>query len=218
MKSVIKDRDLRQKLIPDYPIGAKRILFSDDYYPALTRANVQLVTQPIRKMTPTGIETENEHIEADVLIFATGFVTQPFFQQIVIRGRGGQKLSDLWQDGEVSNLGITIYGFPNLFMMYGPHTNLGHNSIIVMSESQANYIAQCIRRIQQERLVRMEVRKKVAEDFYNEMQNRLRKSAWNEVEASWYKVNGRIANNWPGRTMEYKRRTRKPKWSDFEVR
>ncbi len=145
LNSTVADASLRQKLLPDYPIGAKRILVADSYYETLIRDNVELITDPIDAIDETGIVTQSgRHDPCDVIIFGTGFVTNPFLYGISIKGRSGRVLSDHWCAGARAYLGITTSEFPNLFFMYGPNTNLGHNSILLMAESQADYIIQAL--------------------------------------------------------------------------
>ncbi len=215
LKSVIRDKTLRSKLIPDHPMGAKRILFSDDYYQALTRPHVHLVTDEIKAIYNGGVQTSQDLIPLDILIFATGFKTHPFLHSLDISGRDGSKLKDVWIKGEVTYLGMAIHGFPNFFMMYGPNTNLGHNSIIIMIESQAKYICECIRTVNQRGKSTVEVTVPAQTSFEQEMQRRLRKMVWSRIDKSWYKTNDRISNNWPGRTWEYMRRTAKIDWDHY---
>jgi hypothetical protein len=112
---------------------------------------------------------------------------------------------------------MTTAGFPNLFMMYGPNTNLGHNSIVIMSEAQARYIVQCVQGVDARTARAIDVRADVEESYNGEVQTRLATMAWNEVEASWYKDGGRITNNWPGSTLEYLRRCRHVEWTHYRL-
>ena len=141
----IDDPELRKKLIPNYPLGAKRLLFSDDYYASLNQKNVTVITAPIQEFNPTGLQTKDgiPH-PMEIMIFGTGFKANPFLIGLDIKGKNGIPIQEVWKDSPKNYLGITINNFPNFFMMYGPNTNLGHNSIILMSEAQANYITQCI--------------------------------------------------------------------------
>ena len=146
MRTTVKDPKLQQALIPDYPVGGKRILISDDYYATLNRDNVELVTAGIDHLEEHAVVTEDGRtIPVDVLIYATGFESTAFLAPMAIHGRGGKLLQDEWSGGARAYLGISVAEFPNLFLMYGPNTNLGHNSIIFMIECQANYILSCLR-------------------------------------------------------------------------
>jgi cation diffusion facilitator CzcD-associated flavoprotein CzcO len=151
-----------------------------------------------------------------VLIFGTGFRTNPFLAPMEIRGLGGKTLHEHWREGAQAYLGVCTSGFPNFFMMYGPNTNLGHNSIVIMSEAQADFIQACIKRMQGAGA--LVVKPEAEEAFNRELQNRLSKMVWNSLDASWYKDGGRVTNNWAGTTLEYIRRMRRIQWQDFEVR
>lgn len=209
LRQAIHDPDLRRKLVPDYPFGAKRILFSDDYYEALDRDDVSLVTESIMEITNRSVRTADgtEHI-ADVLILATGFRTNPFLAPIEITGRAGRSLHEVWHDGAEAYLGITVAGFPNLFMTYGPNTNLGHTSIIIMIECQVRYIMECLQLMCRKGVISVDVREDVQRDYNEMLQRRLRRKAWSAVGSSWYMQAGRITNNWTGNTPEYWWRTR----------
>ncbi|SMC63760.1 flavin-containing monooxygenase [Kibdelosporangium aridum] len=214
----VRDRELRAKLTPDYPAGCKRILFANDYYPALTKPNVRLETTRITEITPRGVRTEDgvEH-QVDTIIFGTGFDTKDFLAPIEIRGRDGQDLrTDAWAKGARAYLGISVPGFPNLFLMYGPNTNLGGGSIIYMLERQARYIARLVRYLRPGQS--LEVRSEVAERFDEEMQRRLADTVWTSCD-SWYRTSsGRVVSNWPGLVSEYDRRTRTSDRAAYDLR
>jgi cation diffusion facilitator CzcD-associated flavoprotein CzcO len=218
IKEKVVDPELRRKLVPDYPIGAKRILFSDDYYDALARPNVELVTTPISGLTESGVRcVDGRDLAADVVIYGTGFRTNPFLASMSLVGAGDTPLKERWKDGAHAYLGISTSGFPNLFMMYGPNTNLGHNSIVIMSEAQARYIVQCIQGLDQRRMAAMNVRKDAEIAFNDEMQQRLADMVWTKVDASWYKDGQRVTNNWAGSTQEYLRRCNNVAWDNYEL-
>ncbi|MFD0691653.1 flavin-containing monooxygenase [Actinomadura fibrosa] len=216
----VPDPALRAALVPDYRMGCKRILISSDYYPALTRPNVELVTAPIERVTPSGIRTADgrEH-PADVIVYATGFSTSGFLAPMKVVGRGGWELNEAWRDGAEAHLGITVSGFPNLFLLYGPYTNLGHNSIIYMLESQFRYVLGCVDALRRHRLDWIDVRPDVQDAFTREMQDRLRSTVWEAGCKSWYmNESGKVVNNWPGFTFAYRRATRRPDPRHFHVR
>jgi cation diffusion facilitator CzcD-associated flavoprotein CzcO len=218
LNKAIPDESLRRKLQPDYPVGAKRILVADGYYEALTQKNVELVTDPIAGVDETGILTKGgRHFPCDVIIFGTGFITNPFLDGIAISGKSGRALADHWSDGARAYLGITTSEFPNLFFMYGPNTNLGHNSILLMAESQADYIVQAINSVAHRNSCALEVRADVEAQYNLAIQTRLQTMVWNSVSDSWYKSGGRITNNWPGSVGEYRRVTRKFCAQDFVI-
>jgi len=221
LHEAVADPALREALTPDYPIGGKRILIHDDYFPALTRENVDLVTSPIERIEGRSVTTaDGASHDFDVLIFATGFDTNAFLAPMTIEGLGGRVLAQEWKDGAEAYLGLSVAGFPNFFMMYGPNTNLGHNSIIFMIECQANYILQCIDEIRKRDLLYLDLRPETQRAFNHELHTRLARTAWAKVDHSWYKTDsGRITNNWSGPTIEYWWRTRKVEFRGYrEVR
>ncbi|TDC67584.1 NAD(P)/FAD-dependent oxidoreductase [Actinomadura sp. GC306] len=215
----IDDPALRRKLIPDYPVGCKRILLSGDYYPALARPHVDVVTDPIEAITPSGIRTAGGEYEADVIVYATGFQTSDFLAPMKVVGRDGRELNEAWRDGATAHLGITVSGFPNLFLLYGPYTNLGHNSIIYMLESQFAYVLGCVEALRRHGLDWIDVRPDVQDAFTRDMRERMRSTVWETGCESWYKTaDGKVVNNWPGFTFAYRRATRRPDPRHFRAR
>jgi cation diffusion facilitator CzcD-associated flavoprotein CzcO len=214
----LKNPVLRAKLTPDYPAGCKRVLFASDYYPALAQPNVSVETNPIKEITPTGVRTaDGAHHEADVIIYATGFRTTEFLGPMKVLGLAGRDLRDAWSGGARAYYGITVPGFPNMFLMYGPNTNLGCGSIIYMLERQARYIRQAVRYLAATGSSSVDIRPEVADRFDEEVQRRLGHSVWSLCR-SWYREpTGRISTNWPGLVSEYHRRTRTLDPSDYRV-
>jgi cation diffusion facilitator CzcD-associated flavoprotein CzcO len=213
----IKDPELRAKLTPDHPAGCKRVLFASDYYPALAAPNVSVVTSPIHTVEPTGIRTvDGSSHSADVIIYATGFHTTEFLGPMKVLGRGGRNLRDTWNSGARAYLGMAVPGFPNMFLMYGPNTNLGCGSILYMLERQARYIRQAVQLLTSG-VSTMDISSAIADRFDAEVQHRLSRSVWSRC-ASWYRdPGGRISTNWPGLVTEYHRRTRTLNLSDYQV-
>lgn len=216
----VPDDAARAKMTPDYPVGAKRILLSDDWFAALERDNVRLVTDPIAAVEAEGLRTQDGALHpADVLVFATGFRTTEFLTPMQVTAPDGVTLEEKWRDGARAHLGITVDGFPNFFVMYGPNTNLGHHSIIFMGECQARYITSCLAQMRERGLRQIAVKPGRVEAFDAEMQERLQQTPWAQVERSWYmNSSGRITNNWPGPTVEYWWRTRRVQPADFSLR
>jgi cation diffusion facilitator CzcD-associated flavoprotein CzcO len=211
MRSIIKDPKLLEALVPDYPIGARRILISDNYYQALERENVEVVTARIERVVEDGIVDNEGHTHpADAILLATGFRTTEFLAPIRIKGLEGRSLEEEWKDGAQAYLGIAVAGFPNFYMTYGPNTNLGHNSIIFMLECQTHYILQCIERIRKGDLAYLDLRPEVQASYNAKIQSELRRTVWAETDRSWYKdETGRITNNWSGTTSRYWWKTRR---------
>ncbi|HRD45150.1 MAG TPA: NAD(P)/FAD-dependent oxidoreductase [Caulobacter sp.] len=219
LDDTIKDPELKAKLTPDYPIGCKRILVSDDYYQALARDNVELVTEAVQEITPNGVRTADgaEHA-CDVLVYGTGFITTDFIAPIEIVGAGGAALAEAWKDGAEAYLGVTVAGFPNLFLLYGPNTNLGHNSIIVMIEAQADYVVQAMKALKARGAKALAVKPAAHARFNAQLQRDLADTAWAGSCSSWYKTaSGKITNNWSGDTKTYRRLMREPALEDYEV-
>ncbi len=219
LEEKIQDSELRKKLIPDYPMGAKRILFSDNYYDALARDNVYVETNPIERIEPKGIVTKDGKLhEVDVIVYATGFESTVFLTPMKVIGREGAVLNDRWQkEGAEAYLGVTHAGFPNFFMMYGPNTNLGHNSIIIMIEAQTRYILSCLDTLSTRQAKWLDVKAPVQQAYNAWVQDRLRSTVWSQVNRSWYKTeSGKITNNWVGRTTEYRRKTKRVNPDDYE--
>jgi cation diffusion facilitator CzcD-associated flavoprotein CzcO len=209
LETNVPDPALRAKLTPDYPIGGKRILIHDDFFPALNLPNVELVTSPIARITENAVVTTDETVhEVDALIFATGFRTNPFLAPMKIEGARGRSLEVDWSHGARAYFGLTMTGYPNFFMLYGPNTNLGHNSIIFMLECQIAYVMDAIQWLIRDDLKSIDLRPEVMESFNEQLQRDLATTSWAAAPDSWYKDGGRITNNWPYSTFEYWRRTR----------
>ena len=212
----ISDPELRRALTPDHLLGCKRVLISPDYYSTLERPNVELVTQGVRELTEHGVVAEDgTERPADVIVLSTGFESTRFLAPMEIRGRDGLDLNDAWREGANAYLGMTVAGFPNLFVMYGPNTNLGSGSIIFQLESQMAYIADAVERLRQTGGL-LSVRPEVQRAYDSEIQRRLSTSVWQTGCNNWYvDEHGRNTNNWPGFTVEYRRRTRRLDPADF---
>jgi cation diffusion facilitator CzcD-associated flavoprotein CzcO len=214
----IPDEKLREALTPDYPIGCKCVLFGNNFYAALTETNVHVVTGTITEITPRGIRTADgvEH-EVDAIIYGTGFLAQELLAPMKIRDHDGRDLHDIWAAGVRAYLGIAVPGFPNLFIMYGPNTNLGSGSIIYMLERQARYIRKLIEYLDARPGTALDVRADIERRYDAEVQRRLASSVW-ACCASWYRSEtGRISANWPGLVSEYDRRTRRVEIADYRL-
>ena len=212
MHSQVKDERLRELLTPDYPIGCKRVLISNDWYPAVTRPDVELVPAGLTDVRADRVTAaDGTEREVDTIIFGTGFATKDFLAPMAIRGRDGRELHELWsaRGGAEAYLGIAVSGFPNLFILYGPNTNLGHNSIIYMLESQTDYVLEAIRHAGAYGAKWLDVRPEAQDEFNREIHKRLSGTVWQAGCDSWYVTErGKNTNNWPSFTFEYRRRTR----------
>ncbi len=211
----VRDPQLRARVAPDEAMGCKRVLFTNDWLPALARPDVTLVTEKILEITPDGVRTADDaDHRCDVLVYATGFAATDFLAGLRIAGRDGRRLSEEWRDGAYAHLGMTVPGFPNLFLIYGPNTNTGNTSVLYFHERQAAYLVQAVRRLAAG-APPLEVRRNVAAAFDAEMQQRLARSVWTGCQ-SWYRnAAGRVVTNWPGQASEYRRRIARLRPSDY---
>jgi cation diffusion facilitator CzcD-associated flavoprotein CzcO len=210
MRSQLRDPELRRKVWPRYTFGCKRVLFSSHFLPALQRANVELVTAAIARVTPEGIVTGGGRLHAvDCIIWGTGFRTTEFMLPMEVRGAGGTLLSESWAEGAHAHLGMSVPGFPNMFLMYGPNTNTSGGSIIFYHEAQAGYIRQALEHLRQRQAGAIEVRADVESASDRAVQARFAGTAWTQCD-SWYRdERGRIIANWPGYMREYCEQTRR---------
>ncbi len=218
MRSQLPDLELRAKAWPDYTFGCKRILFSSHYLPALGRRNVSLETGAIARMSDAGIVTADgrEH-PVDCVIWATGFRTTEFMFPMRLRGRGGRELRQQWAGGAHAHLGMTVPGFPNMFVLYGPNTNTSGGSIIFYLEMQAAYVRQALQQMASSGARAIEVRPEVEAASDRALQARFAGTAWTRCD-SWYRnESGRIVANWPGYMREYRERVARLDVSEFEL-
>lgn len=213
----VHDRALRAGLVPDYPMGCKRILLSSDYLETMVRPNVELVTAEVAEIAPDGVVTADGRKRAvDAIVLGTGFEANDFLAPMRITGLGARELNEAWRGGAEAYLGITVAGFPNLYILYGPNTNLGANSIVYMLESQIAYVFDGLLALTRTGARYLDVRDEVQRAFSAELQERLEGSVWQAGCHSWYlNEEGRNTNNWPGMTFEYRRRTRRFELADY---
>nr|WP_057925857.1 alpha/beta hydrolase fold domain-containing protein [Burkholderia ambifaria] len=205
----VRDPVLREQLTPDYPIGCKRLLLSSDYLAAIGRDNVELVTQRIRRVTETGIETDDGvHHPVDAIVYGTGFAATAFLSPMRITGRDGLDLNDAWRRGAQAYLGLTVPGFPNFFMLYGPNTNLGHNSIVYMLESQIAHVMRCVRAMRRDGARAIDVDPRRYRRYNTHVQQRLEGSVWSGCKSWYVDASGHNSTNWPGFTLTYRWITR----------
>jgi cation diffusion facilitator CzcD-associated flavoprotein CzcO len=200
LKREVPDPDLRARLTPDFAPGCKRILLTSDFYDTLQRPNVTLDDSGVARAGPREIiNGRGNRVAADTLVFATGFKATQFLPTITVTGRDGRNLHEVWGDSPRAYRGVAVHGFPNLFILYGPNTNLGHNSIIFMLERQSEYAARQMRRLIGENLRTLEVTAEAQARFNELMQAKLARTVWAEDCPSWYKTReGVITNNWSG--------------------
>ena len=213
----VTDPTVRGKLLPDHPWGCKRPLFSNDYYPAFNRPNLELVTEPVSHLSESAIvTTDGTAREVDTVVLATGFSATRFLSAIDVRGRDGLHIEEAWRDGARAYLGITTSGFPNLFMLYGPNTNNG--SILTMIESQVDHVVAHLERMVDQGLAWIDVRPEAMARYNAEIQEGITKvTVWQASCNGYYRSpSGRVVTQWPFNMGEFRRRCEQVDWADFE--
>jgi len=213
----VPDPELRAQLTPDYALGCKRVLISNEFYPALTRPNVHLETAGVRGIEEDAVVTaDGRRLEVDAIILATGFRAAEVPAPVRILGRGGVDLSDAWADGISAYLGLLVKDYPNLFLLIGPNTGLGHNSIIFMIEAQVDYILRCLDLMRARGASLVEVTARAQDGFNREIQEKLRRTVWLSGCRSWYlDSRGRNVTLWPDFTARFWARTRRVREADL---
>ncbi|PTQ93805.1 cation diffusion facilitator CzcD-associated flavoprotein CzcO [Paraburkholderia sp. GV068] len=219
LRRQVRDPQLRATLTPDYTMGCKRILISNDYFPALSRANVSVTTSAIERIDEDAVITsDGVRHPADCLIFGTGFQVADPFARGVVRGRGGVDIVDTWRDGAHAYLGTTLPGYPNFFMIVGPNTGLGHNSMVFMIESQVEYILRALKAMQSEGAAAIEVRPHVERAYNEQIQQKLGRAIWSTGGCkSWY-LDPRTGKNttlWPGFAYKFRKATSTFSMADY---
>lgn len=221
LEASIIDPELRQKATPDYTIGCKRVLLSDDYYPTLTRPNVELVTAGIAAVTPDALVDKNGTVyPVDAIVFATGFVVAGMLNRLMILGRYGQNLYDQWlKTGPEAHLGLTVSGYPNLLLLVGPNTGLGHNSIVHMIESQMNYVLDYLKRLDNvEPGAFLDLRPDMQQAYNAQLQQKLTRTVWASGCQSWYlDAGGKNSTIWPALATAYRKATRRVNPAEYVV-
>ncbi|MDX6679934.1 MAG: hypothetical protein QOE31_3986 [Solirubrobacteraceae bacterium] len=220
LRRQVRDRELRRKLEPNFRLGCKRVLISNEWYPALTKPNVELVTEPIVAVEGREIVlADGTRREVDTIILGTGFhVTDPPTARLV-RGRGGVSLAEAAGDSPQAYLGTAMAGFPNVFKIIGPNTGLGHSSMIFMIESQLEYVMDAIRLMDERDVETVEVRPAAIEAYNEEVQAMLQGTVWESGCSSWYlDASGRNTTLWPDFTFRFRERTRRFDADSYELR
>jgi len=216
LEASVADPELREALTPDYPIGCKRVLLSDDYYPAVQRDHVDLVTSPICEVVPDGIVTvDGEHHPLDVLVLATGYHATDYLHGIEVVGRDGRRLHDEWADEPRAHLGLAAPGFPNLFVLYGPNTNQGGNSILLILEAQARYVVQALQAMAERGIDVLEVRQEAFAEYNRQLDDDLAGTIWASCDSYFRTASGHIATQLPHPAAWYRRRTRRIDLDDY---
>jgi cation diffusion facilitator CzcD-associated flavoprotein CzcO len=214
----VTDPALRSRLTPPYPLGCKRIIYSNDFYPALGQPHVELVTDAIERITPGGVSLAGgRELPLDVLVCATGFDTTHPLSSLTVSGPGGRTLKQAWAEGPEAYRGVTVAGFPNLFLLLGPNTATGHTSTLLYLEPQARHVLDCMQAVCAGGHRWIAVRPEVMRSYNQGLQQRLAGSVWSQCR-SWYRMEpgGRIVALFPGFTREYVRGLERLDPADYE--
>ena len=205
LKNDIADEALRAKMIPDYPIGCKRLLLSSEYIATFAKPQVSLVTEAIERITPDGIQTrDGVHHKTEVIVYGTGFAATEFLAPMQIRGRQGKELNATWSEGAKAYLGMTVPDFPNFFILYGPNTNLGHNSIVFMLESQIAHVMRCMKAMHESNASAIEIKRAPYQEFNTLIGQRMKNTVWHGCKSWYLDARGHNSTNWPGFTAMYR--------------
>ncbi|OYV55279.1 MAG: hypothetical protein B7Z71_13265 [Acidocella sp. 21-58-7] len=217
----ISDPALRAKVTPNYKVGCKRVMISNDYYPTLTRPNVDVITDNIAEIRAQSvIDVNGVERPADAIIFGTGFEVTSAYKHWNIQGIGGQDLKTLWdKTGMRSFKGVSIAGFPNLFLLLGPHTALGHNSVVIMIEAQVGYIVDALKQARAKNAAALNAKAASQAAFIAEISAKLKGTVWQDGGCqSWYQdEHGFVSTIWPGSAASYQKTMRAADLQDFEL-
>jgi cation diffusion facilitator CzcD-associated flavoprotein CzcO len=215
---IVKDETTRLKLTPDYKLGCKRVLLSDEFYPVFNRTNVSLVTDNIAQIDEKTIITANgQSHEIDVIVLGTGFVAAEIVVDTKIIGLDNRNLFDDWlKTGAEAYYGMTVSGYPNLAMLVGPNTGLGHNSIIHIIESQMNYVMSYIELLEQRNGAYLDVKKETQTAHNQSLQQQFVGTVWASGCKSWYlNAEGKNTTLWPRLTVSYRKLTKQVTATDY---
>jgi cation diffusion facilitator CzcD-associated flavoprotein CzcO len=217
--SAIADPELRRKVTPTDEVGCKRIMLTDDWYPALAQPNVELVTERIESVTPQGIrDSTGVERPVDAIVLATGFASHDFVAPMEISGRGGRTLAEEWSEVARAYLGLSVPGFPNMFLLYGPNTNGGTGSVVNTLEYGIGHVLAALKAMERVDAARIEVRRATAEGFDRELRAALAKTVWHSGCSNWYvDENGNDPSNWPWLWSAYRRRTARLEPGAYEL-
>ncbi|TXI61123.1 flavin-containing monooxygenase [Mycolicibacterium mageritense] len=199
LESTVTDPELRNRLTPDHPLGCKRLVFSSDFIPTLTRPNVEVVSSPARALRARSLVTDDgRELDVDVVVCATGYAAADYLGEIDVVGEHGISLRDTWNDGAYAYLGMTVPGFPNFFMLYGPNTNVGSNSVIFILEAQARYIVRALKYLRRRKKSYVAVRPDVMAAFLSDIDKWMQGTVWLTRCSSYFRApNGRVVTQWP---------------------
>lgn len=217
LEATVPDEELRRKLTPDHPFGCKRLVFATDYLQALTQPHVEVVSSPARSLRARSLVTDDgTELDVDVVLCATGYAAADYLGQIDVVGEGGVTLRETWSDGAYAYLGMAVPGFPNFFMLYGPNTNVGSNSVIFMLEAQARYIVHALSYMRRRRRSYVAVRPATMADFIAKIDEWMEGTVWLTRCSNYFRAaNGRVVTQWPRSARTFWGMTRRFRPADY---
>jgi cation diffusion facilitator CzcD-associated flavoprotein CzcO len=217
LETSVADEELRRKLTPDHPMGCKRLVFSSDYLPALTQSNVEVVSSPARYLRARSFVTEDgTERDVDVMVCATGYAAADYLGQLDVSGEHGATLAAQWSEGAHAYLGMAVPGFPNFFMLYGPNTNVGSNSVIFMLEAQARYIVRALKYMRRKNKAYVAVRPAALAEFIAQIDRWMVGTVWTTKCNNYFRAaNGRVVTQWPRSARSFWEMTRRFKPADY---
>lgn len=217
LEANIADEDLRRRLTPEHPLGCKRLVFATDYLQTLNQPHVDVVSSPARALRAKSLVTEDgTELDVDVVLCATGYAAADYLGQIEVRGADDAALSHTWRDGAFAYLGMTVPGYPNFFMLYGPNTNVGSNSVIFMLEAQAHYIVRALKYMRRRKKSYIEVRSEVMSKFLARIDTWMQTTVWLTRCSNYFRApNGRVVTQWPRSARDFWGMTRRFRPGDY---
>lgn len=217
LESTVADDELRARLTPDHPLGCKRLVFSPDFVQTLTRPNVEVVSGPARALRSRSLVTEDgRELDVDVVVCATGYAAADYLGQIAVTGEDGITLRHTWSDGAFAYLGMTVPGFPNFFMLYGPNTNVGSNSVIFILEAQARYVVRALKHLRRKRKTYVAVRAEAMSEFLADIDRWMQGTVWLTRCSSYFRApSGRVVTQWPRSARAFWTMTRRFRAADY---
>ncbi|QRY43557.1 NAD(P)/FAD-dependent oxidoreductase [Mycolicibacterium boenickei] len=217
LESTVADEELRARLTPDHPLGCKRLVFSPDFIATLTRPNVEVVSSPARALRARSLVTEDGRaLDVDVVVCATGYAAADYLGQIEVTGENGVSLHDTWSDGAFAYLGMAVPGFPNFFMLYGPNTNVGSNSVIFILEAQARYVVRALKHLRRKRKSYVAVRPSAMTAFLADIDRWMQGTVWLTRCSSYFRApSGRVVTQWPRSARAFWSMTRRFRSADY---
>ena len=217
LEATVPDEELRRKLTPDHPFGCKRLVFATDYLQALTQPHVEVVSSPARSLRARSLVTDDgTELDVDVVLCATGYAAADYLGQIDVVGERGVTLRETWSDGAYAYLGMAVPGFPNFFMLYGPNTNVGSNSVIFMLEAQARYIVRALNYMRRKRRSYVAVRPATMSDFIAKIDEWMEGTVWLTRCSNYFRAaNGRVVTQWPRSARAFWGMTRRFRPADY---